>query len=140
MAVEVNVPQRPSSAAAVTGPKPDRSRRRPRQNFETWQWYFMRVSGLILVFLALGHFTLTHIINDVIETDAEFVAKRWDNPVWRIYDFALLGLGLFHGLNGLRVIMDDYISSPAKRATTKAVLYTVSLVLFAYGTITIVTF
>jgi succinate dehydrogenase / fumarate reductase membrane anchor subunit len=136
----VNVPQRPSSDAAVSGPKPDRSRRRPRQNFETWQWYFMRVSGLILVFLALGHFTLTHIINDVVETDAEFVADRWDNPVWRVYDFSLLGLGLFHGLNGLRVIMDDYISSPGKRALAKSTLYTISLVLFAYGTITIVTF
>ncbi len=40
--------------------------RRPRQNFETWSWFFMRVSGLVLVFLSLLHFAITHIINDVI--------------------------------------------------------------------------
>ena len=132
--------ERPSSNAGVTGPKPDKMHQRPKQNFETWQWYFMRISGVVLVFLALGHFTITHIINDVKETDSNFVAKRWHNPFWRIYDFALLALALFHGLNGLRVIMDDYIRSPRKRAVAKAALYTVSLSLFAYGTLTIFTY
>jgi succinate dehydrogenase / fumarate reductase, membrane anchor subunit len=121
--------------------RPDRTaRRRPKQNFETWSWYFMRISGLILLFLALLHFAITHIINDVVETDAEFVAERWDNPVWRIFDWTLLALALGHGLNGLRWIIDDYVRSPAKRATVKAVLYTISFVLFAYGTLVIVTF
>ena len=64
--------------------------RKPKANFETWSWYFMRVSGLILMFLALTHFAITHIINDVVETDAEFVAERWDNPLWRLFDWALL--------------------------------------------------
>ncbi|MDP9441116.1 MAG: succinate dehydrogenase [Actinomycetota bacterium] len=114
--------------------------RRPRQNFETWSWYFMRISGLALLFLALVHFSITHIIYDVVETDARFVAERWDNPLWRAYDWSLLALGLLHGLNGLRWILDDYIPSPAKRAATKAVLYTVTGFLFFYGTLTIVTF
>jgi succinate dehydrogenase / fumarate reductase membrane anchor subunit len=114
--------------------------RRPRQNFETWSWFFMRVSGLILVFLALLHFAITHIINDVAETDAEFVAVRWDNPLWRMYDWALLALALLHGLNGLRWIIDDYVRAPGKRAAVKAVLYSISFSLFAYGTFTIVTF
>ena len=38
-----------------------RGDRRPRQNFETWSWFFMRVSGLVLIFLALTHFAITHI-------------------------------------------------------------------------------
>jgi succinate dehydrogenase / fumarate reductase membrane anchor subunit len=114
--------------------------RRPRQNFETWSWYFMRISGLALIFLALVHFSITHIIYDVADTDAAFVAARWDNPLWRAYDWTLLALGLLHGLNGLRWIIDDYVRSPAKRATVKAILYSVTGVLFAYGTLTIVTF
>jgi succinate dehydrogenase / fumarate reductase membrane anchor subunit len=132
--------ERPTSDAAVTGPRPDRSRRRPRQNFETWQWYFMRVSGLVLVVLALWHFTMTHILTDVAETDHAYVVNRWSNPVWRIYDLALLSLGLFHGLNGLRVIIDDYVGSAAKRSLIKSSLYIVTLSLFAYGTLTIATF
>ncbi len=124
---------------AVAGGAPARARR-PRQNFETWSWFFMRVSGLVLVFLALVHFALTHVINDVVETDAAFVAERWDNPLWRLFDWSLLALALFHGLNGVRWSIDDYIRSPAWRAGVKAVVYTGSGILFAYGTFTIVTF
>lgn len=114
--------------------------RRPRANFETWSWYFMRVSGLVLIFLALLHFSVTHILNDVVETDAAFVTARWDNPMWRAYDWVLLALGLLHGLNGLRWIIDDYVSSDRGRAAVKATLYTLTGSLFAYGTLTIVTF
>ncbi len=117
-----------------------RPSRRPRQNFETWQWFFMRVSGLVLVFLSLGHFAITHVINDVADTNADFVANRWDNPLWRIYDFSLLTLALFHGLNGMRWITDDYVRSPGRRAAVKSLLYTVSFGLFAFGTFTIITF
>ncbi len=123
---------RPSSSASRN--------RRSRQSFETWQWFFMRISGLVLVVLALGHFALTHIINDVTSTNAQFVANRWSNPLWRTYDWALLTLALFHGLNGLRVITEDYVRSPGKRAAVKAVLYVVAGTLFVYGTITIITF
>jgi succinate dehydrogenase / fumarate reductase, membrane anchor subunit len=114
--------------------------RRPRANFETWSWYFMRISGLALIFLALVHFSITHILYDVVETDAEFVSARWDNPLWRAYDWSLLALGLMHGLNGIRFIFDDYIRSSAKRAVAKAVLYSVTGFLFFYGTLTIITF
>jgi succinate dehydrogenase / fumarate reductase, membrane anchor subunit len=123
---------RPSSSASRN--------RRSRQSFETWQWFFMRISGLVLVVLALGHFALTHIINDVTDTNAQFVADRWSNPLWRTYDWALLTLALFHGLNGLRVITEDYVRAPGKRAAVKALLYVVAGTLFVYGTITIVTF
>ena len=128
----------PSRRTASSGGSP-RSRR-PKQSFETWSWFFMRVSGLVLLFLALTHFALTHIVNDVVDTDAGFVFDRWDNPLWRLFDWTLLALALLHGLNGMRWSIDDYIRSRPTRAAVKAVLYTVSGVLFAYGTFTIVTF
>ena len=110
----------------------------PRPSFETWSWLFMRVSGLALVFLALVHFTLTHITTDVADTGSDFVDGRWANPLWRLFDWALLTLALFHGLNGLRWIIDDYVRSPGRRAAVKVGLYSVSLLLFAYGSLTIV--
>jgi succinate dehydrogenase / fumarate reductase membrane anchor subunit len=123
-----------------TTPPGQRQDRRPRQNFETWSWFFMRISGLVLVFLALLHFAITHILNDVADTDAAFVNQRWNNPMWRVFDWALLALGLLHGLNGLRWIIDDYVRRPAKRAVVKATLYSVTGALFAYGTFTILTY
>src|SRR5205085_517464 len=92
-----------------------------------------------LVFHALNglriiHFTLTHILHDVVTTNYGFVAHRWHNLGWRIFDWSLLALALAHGLNGLRLIVDDYVRTPGKRAATKATLYTLTGVLFAYGT------
>jgi succinate dehydrogenase / fumarate reductase membrane anchor subunit len=113
---------------------------RPRQSFETWSWYFMRISGLVLLFLALLHFSIMHIMHDVTDTNIDFVGKRWENPLWRLFDWSLLALGLMHGLNGLRYIIDDYVRRPTRRAVVKAVLYTVTGALFFYGTLTIITF
>jgi succinate dehydrogenase / fumarate reductase membrane anchor subunit len=114
--------------------------RRPRQNFETWSWLFMRVSGLVLVFLALFHFSVTHLLNDVAKTNYDFVSRRWQNSLWRLFDWLLLALALAHGLNGVRWSIDDYVRNPAVRTTVKGVLYTVTATLFLYGTLTIITF
>ena len=121
-------------------PPPALRAQRPRPNFETWSWFFMRISGLALLFLALVHFALTHIATDVAKTDYKFLSRRWDNPLWRLFDWSLLALALAHGLNGLRYIIDDYVRRPATRAVVKAALYTVAGVLFAFGTLTILTF
>lgn len=114
--------------------------RRSRPTFETWSWLFMRVSGVALLFLALLHFSITHVLYDVVETDAAFVTSRWRNPLWRAYDWALLALGLLHGLNGLRWIIDDYVRRPGRRVIIKSVLYSATAFLFGLGTLTIVTF
>ena len=118
----------------------DEAVRRARPSFEAWSWLFMRVSGLALVFLALVHFALTHIVTDVADTGSGFVADRWANPLWRLFDWALLTLALFHGLNGLRWIIDDYVPAARRRALTKVGLYALSLALFAYGSLTILTY
>ena len=124
----------------VAGERTDKPQLRPRQSFETWSWFFMRISGLALVFLALTHFAITHITHDVTDTKVDFVTVRWHNPLWRLFDWSLLALALVHGLNGLRYILDDYVRKPALRAATKALLYSATAALFAYGTLTIVTF
>ncbi len=122
-------------ASVPAGGRPRRGR-----SFETWSWFFMRLSGLALVFLALLHFAITHIVNDVVDTDFAFVAGRWDNPLWRLFDWSLLALALLHGLNGMRWITEDYLRRPRGRAATLAVLYSLSAVLFVLGTFTIVAF
>jgi succinate dehydrogenase / fumarate reductase, membrane anchor subunit len=118
------------------GPGPGHQRR----GFEAWSWLFMRLSGLVLVFLALLHFAITHIINDVAETDYRFVAERWENPLWRVFDWLLLALALLHGANGARWVAEDSVRRPRARKAVKGLLYGASAVLFAYGTFTIVAF
>jgi succinate dehydrogenase / fumarate reductase membrane anchor subunit len=124
----------------VTTVAPKPPAKAPKRSIETWSWLFMRLSGLALVFLALIHFAVTHILNDVVDTDYDFVAHRWDNPLWRLFDWALLALAMAHGLNGLRWIVDDYVRGRRARAAIKIVLYGLCGVLFVAGTVTIVTF
>ena len=123
--------------ALETPPRKPRTRTRSP---EAWSWIFMRLSGLALVFLALIHFAITHIVNDVVETDYDFVAERWHNPAWRLFDWLLLVLALGHGVNGLRWIVDDFVRSPGRRKAVKAVLYGLTGVLVIVGTFTILAF
>jgi succinate dehydrogenase / fumarate reductase membrane anchor subunit len=52
----------------------------------------------------------------------------------------MLFLALLHGTNGLRIIIEDYVHSPALRTTIKAALYTLTFVLMIMGTAVVVTF
>lgn len=122
----------PSSAESV-----ERSRFRSP---EARLWIFMRLSGLILLFLALIHFAITHIINDVVETSSAFVDNRWENPLWRVFDWALLALALTHGLNGVGTIVEDYVRNPRRRKIVMRSIIFVTGVMFLYGTYTVVTY
>ncbi len=131
-----------SAKPAVTAPAEPvvtgRDRRRPGP--EAWSWVFMRLSGLVLLFLALAHFAITHLLNDVVETDYRFVADRWSNPLWRGFDWLLLVLALGHGANGVRVVVGDYVRSPRARRAALGVLGGLTVAMAVAGTLSILTF
>ena len=56
--------------------------------FERWMWYFTRISGLLLVVLAMGHMLIMHVLVQLTgqEINFAFVLERWGNPFWRGYD------------------------------------------------------
>jgi succinate dehydrogenase / fumarate reductase, membrane anchor subunit len=108
--------------------------------FETFSWYFFRVSGVALIFLAIIHLFINHVTTDVSCTSYQLVAIRYSNPFWRVYDWLLLTLALLHGMNGLRIIIDDYVQNRGMRLTLQSSLGLLTLVFFLLGTITLVTF
>ena len=103
-------------------------------------WYFLRISGIALVFLAGGHVFITHYINVPSETTFDFVSKRWSNPIWRSFDTLLLISALWHGLVGMRYSLSDYLKSHAARQIGFAALWTFGVVFSVVGLITIFTF
>ena len=124
----------------ATDTRPPAGRQPFKPSAEAKSWAFMRLSGLLLLFFALVHFAITHVVNDVVETDYDFVAERWHNPAWRVFDWMLLVLALSHGLNGLRWIVDDYVRRPGRRKAVKGFLYGLTGVLVVVGTLTILAF
>jgi succinate dehydrogenase / fumarate reductase, membrane anchor subunit len=114
--------------------------RRP-SSAEVWWWFFMRISGVILVFLVLIHLFIMHLVDSGVErVNFVFVAERWDNVGWKTFDWAMLVLAVLHGTNGARVVIDDYVRRPGLRTAIKGSLYAVAAMLTIMGTAVIVTF
>ena len=89
---------------------PPRSRS-SRGNFELNSWLFMRGSGLLLLVLVFGHLFVNLMLGEgITQIDFAFVAGKWANPFWQVWDLAMLWLAMMHGCNGLRTIINDYAS------------------------------
>jgi len=117
------------------------SRERPGGGFELWSWLFMRISGLVLLVLAVGHVLIMHVVDEGVDrVNFGFVAARWGSPFWRTWDWALLVLALIHGINGLRVIVQDYVRWPGARLAVNMAFYVIGFVLFVLGTVVVFTF
>jgi len=116
-------------------------RERPVGGFELWTWIFMRISGLVLLVLAVGHVLVMHVVGGGVgRVNFGFVAARWSSPFWRTWDWAMLVLALVHGINGLRVIVLDYVRPVAARFAINMFFYVVGFVLFVLGTVIVFTF
>ncbi|HXE74686.1 MAG TPA: succinate dehydrogenase, hydrophobic membrane anchor protein [Candidatus Xenobia bacterium] len=113
---------------------------RPAGGLELYAWFFMRISGILLLLLALGHLTIMHLVHSVDEVNFAFVAGRWANPLWRLYDWLLLMLAVLHGCNGLRVVVDDYVHSPGWRMVTQVAVFALAILFVIAGSLVILTF
>ena len=91
---------------------------KPRSNLERYAFLFMRLSGVLLLLLAVGHMLLQHIFRDVHDLTLQVVVDAWRSWGWRAYDLLLLIFAITHGFNGLRQVLEDYIHNPR---TTKIV-------------------
>jgi succinate dehydrogenase / fumarate reductase, membrane anchor subunit len=118
-----------------------RSRTQIRGNFEMYSWLFMRISGVVLLFLVLGHLFIMNILDGGVQRiNFAFVAGRWASPFWQIWDLLQLWLAMIHGTNGLRTIINDYAERDKTRFYLKSVLYSGSVFIIALGTLVIFTF
>ncbi len=113
---------------------------RPTGGVELWAWVFMRVSGVLLLVLALGHLVLMHLIHSVDTINYLFVVQRLAKPFWRVYDWLLLSLALVHGMNGARTLADDYLRNLFWRRLVVRFLYMSGTLLFLLGTWVLVGF
>jgi succinate dehydrogenase / fumarate reductase membrane anchor subunit len=108
---------------------------------EFWWWMFMRVSGIILLFLVVGHVLIMHVFGKGVDrVNFQFVAVRWQHPFWRTWDWLILSLAIVHGINGLRVIILDYVRRPGVRIAVSWFFYITGIVLFGLGSIVVFTF
>ena len=98
-------------------------------SFEYLMWFFTRISGLTLLFLAavgmaaafwmnartqvdvatLVRWTFFPNPNHVVNSDIPDVTLGWATAYWQIMQMLIVFFGVTHGMNGLRVIVEDYL-------------------------------
>ncbi|WP_181064382.1 succinate dehydrogenase, hydrophobic membrane anchor protein [Pseudoclavibacter sp. AY1F1] len=110
-------------------------------NWERIGWAFMRVSGVLLVILIFGHlFTNLMVGQGVAAIDFAFVAGKMADPFWVVWDTLMLVLAFIHGANGMRTIINDYVSKASTRRALQVTLFIVTTVLIVLGLLVIYTF
>jgi succinate dehydrogenase / fumarate reductase membrane anchor subunit len=118
-----------------------RERAGRKGNTEKYSWIFMRVSGLVLVFLVLGHLLIMNILDGGVQRiNFGFVAGRWSSPFWQMWDLLQLWLAMIHGANGMRTVINDYAEKPHTAWRLRMLLYVVTVFIIALGTLVIFTF
>ena len=87
-------------------------------NIERRAFFFMRLSGVLLLVLAVGHVLLQHVARNSADLNLQVVADIWNSWGWRVYDLLLLVFAITHGFNGLRNVLEDYVHN---RKTVKVI-------------------
>ncbi len=100
-------------------------------SFEYLMWIFTRISGLVLILLAIigvvGAFIMGARLqidlptlvrwtffpnpNHVVNSNIPDVAMGWATAYWQIMQMMIIFFGGTHGINGLRVVIEDYLDS-----------------------------
>lgn len=110
-----------------------------RTKFHALSWYLQRITGILLVVLAVGHYLMVHWTEASGHT-FQATVERLKNPVYVFLYLGFVVLGLYHGLQGIWNIIRDF-KLPKPIYFASAVLLILLGVYFAYlGFDTILTF
>ena len=120
---------------------PNQPRSRKAANWEKYGWLFMRVSGPLLVVLVFTHLIVNLVLGEGIKAiDFAFVAGKWADPFWQVWDLAMLWLAMIHGTNGMRTLVNDYTEREGIRKFLNGSLWTICILLIVLGTLVTTTF
>jgi succinate dehydrogenase / fumarate reductase membrane anchor subunit len=106
-------------------------------------WIFTRVSGILIILLALvgmvGAFWLGARLqmdvatlyrwtffpnpNHVVNSDIPDVTLGWANAYWQIMQMMLVFFAGTHGMNGLRVVLEDYLKASWWRTFWRGLIF-----------------
>ena len=100
-------------------------------------WLFQRVTAVILFIILVYHFVYYHFISQGVYPWRTVVAKM-QSPWFNLLQFTFLITALYHGLNGVWMVAEDYIHCKAWRLAFFSVILMVGAALLFVGTLTII--
>ena len=115
----------------------------PGFSLEYLMWIFTRLSGLGMILLgligAIGallmgartqmdlatlmRWTFFPNPNHVVNSDIPDVSLGWATAFWQIMQILIVSLGITHGFNGLRVVIEDYTGQSIWRPILRGLIF-----------------
>lgn len=99
----------------------------------TVAWAWQRLTGVFLVVFLGTHFWVAHYSDPSQVIAFDDVHIRVQAALFTVIDYALLALALFHGLNGLRMVLLDYDFWAQRARGLTIFLWVLGLSAFALG-------
>jgi len=99
-------------------------------------WFFQRLTGIVLVPILLIHLLTMHRYHEH-GLAWESVTRLMSNPYWKVLEIVFLTLALYHGLNGLYAIFQDYVHHSGWRLLLFSLACLAGLTLLAFGVVTV---
>jgi succinate dehydrogenase / fumarate reductase membrane anchor subunit len=100
-------------------------------------WLLQRISSVLLFVMLLLHFVTYHFIAKGVYT-WENVVQKMQSPWFNLLQFLFLTTALYHGINGIWMVTEDYIHHKIWRQVIFSVLVFLGLSLFFIGILTII--
>lgn len=70
-------------------------------------WYWQRISGVLLVVLAVGHYLMVH-WNEKAGHSFDVSVERLSNPLFVVLYLGFIVIGMYHGVQGVWNIIRDF--------------------------------
>jgi succinate dehydrogenase / fumarate reductase membrane anchor subunit len=104
---------------------------RTSSNAGAFNWLFQRISGILIAVVLVIHLGAVH-----------FGASPVDlgSPSWKVFHFAFVVLLLYHILNGVWLLVEDYVRTSWVRVSLFGLAWVVGLVFLILGVVTLVPF
>ncbi|MCJ2519570.1 MAG: hypothetical protein LN412_01295 [Candidatus Thermoplasmatota archaeon] len=96
-------------------------------------WVTQRITGVSLILLLFLHVIWLHYVDPMSVLTVAGVTMRLQALLFGVTDSLLLGFAVFHGLNGMRSVLYDYITSPLRRRLISWSLVVMGTALLIYG-------
>ena len=95
-----------------------------------WSWVLHRITGVLIFFFLFAHVIDTAMVR--VSPEAYNAAvETYKNPIVGLMEIGLVAAVLFHGLNGIRVVLIDFWGNgPRYQRTMTYVVVVVFLLLF----------
>lgn len=100
-------------------------------------WFWQRISAIILFVMLMFHFFSYHFVAQG-SYEWERVVLKMRSPWFNLLQFLFLFSALYHGLNGVWMVVEDYVHSRAGRMVAAFFIVLLGISLLFVGTLTIV--